>query len=191
MLSPHVQMGADACPLEMNMPLTSQARMGLLAFGIVGGGALILAIIVGIVVASGSSKDMRPSSQTNGNEDGKKIREDKGTGKRLADKPLSSGNKDDDEAYILGHRWWKSPPTRSKLADLVAYLIETDKGYAVYIGEAGEFCRNHSGIDCNAKIGKRRIYYDVEGVKRLTRAEVLQSLRERLDTQEFKDGAGR
>lgn len=186
------------------MPLTPQARTGLLAVAIVGGGTLLLGCVIGVVLLSGGSKDTRPGTQADGRADS-----GKGTGKGdgnkgLADRPVSTGNEKDDESYILGHRWWKKPPTRKQLDEMVKLIVEQNKSTGntencVAINQAGDFVKSHVLVQGSYhyygpeahKLGEKRINYICSDTTRPTRESVLRWMCREIDSREYKDGPGR
>src|SRR5262249_30933677 len=95
------------------MPLSPQARTGLIAIILVGGLFVAVIGLISIVYLwhvrpNGPTASIEPKPE------------------RLADRPVSTGDEKDDAAYVLGHRWWKKPPSRERLEQLVKFVIETN-----------------------------------------------------------------
>jgi len=162
-------------------------QRNLIAFAIIGGFLLSVGALVALLVWK-SGQGGPTSTQIDD--------------KRLADRPISEGNKDDDVAYIIGHRWWKKPPAREKLDDLVKFVIETHAGNSIWIDDEGNCVRtdpeasiNYGGqrtwLTPEAMKDRRCMRWTAAGTKRPERAEVIKKLRSELDEHEFKDGPGR
>src|SRR5262249_61445199 len=100
------------------MPLTPQARTGLIAIILVGGLFVAVLGLISIVYLwhvrpNGPTASIEPKPE------------------RLADRPVSTGDEKDDASYILGHRWWRKPPTRDRLEQLVQVVVGGRAGATV------------------------------------------------------------
>jgi len=172
------------------MPLSPQARMGIIAVGIIGSLFLSVGCLVGVLVWKGQDRGTGPGEGEKGAE----------KGKRLADRPISQGSDKDDESYIMGHRWWKKPPTKAKLDEIVRFIIETNAGSSAWVDDEGRCLRtSHYFGEGYGKtwikpeeLKNRRYFRDeASGAKRPDRKSALITIRVVLDAAEFKEGPGR
>jgi hypothetical protein len=118
----------------------------------------------------------------------------------VAGKPLSAGDPKDDESYILGHRWWKIPPTKARLAEIARVMVEADKGDKVEVDQKaqlrslkvkdkdfGEPKAGRIGFEFQLRI----LTVPCDREKRPDRATTMRELRDELDRAEYRDGPGR
>jgi hypothetical protein len=156
--------------------MTTEKRIGLIVFAAVGGVFLLVAGVVAIIAArdgAGGSGKRYENATTSG----------------LADRPMSTGSPKDDVDYIAGHRWWRTPPTRKRVDEMVAAFVEWPKGKSIGIdGNANLF----NPLKQSGPIESGRCFsMQYDGDVRPTREQVLKLIRRELDEAEYRSGPGR
>lgn len=177
--------------------MSPQARMGLFAGGIVGFLILCSACLVGGYWYTHRG-ELESDSSSAGVREPEKL---SGSGKRLADRPVSKGEAKDDLSYILGHRWWKKPPTREQLEEIIRAAIETNRGPAIFIDDSGNYVITSKRRDISflesvpatpkEMEGRRHFSIELNSPVRPTRADILGEIRSALRVGEYADGPGR
>ena len=187
------------------MPMSDQARTGLIAGAVVAGLFLCAGAGGGFLMWNWgqAERDRDAAEAERGRQVGLGDEEAARRGKRLADRPISEGNNQDDEAYVLGHRWWKSKPTRADLDRLVRLVIETPSSSRVYVAQDFDMgavpnylpsvpesfaVKKKSGVGVDIK---PHFTIEAPGDKRPARQDVLRILRGQLDRAEYRDSPGR
>jgi predicted Zn finger-like uncharacterized protein len=211
--SPSFRQGLPSAIPVIGSESASKARTGLLAFGFAGAIFAVIAVVVGIVVtakresggpaerSSASASAQQPDWDGSGGTALQPKRDPPGAGEKSQAKtdltgPVSKGPKDDDGAYVVGHRWWKTPPTRDKLQELIDYVISTPGESSVIIGDTGKTMRltpfeRSQYSPPELFIGGRWFKIDCDWAKRPNRDAVLKAMRSELDRVEYKQGPGR
>jgi hypothetical protein len=103
-----------------------------------------------------------------------------------------------DAQKILGHKWWKQPPTREQLDQIVSMIVATNKGAAIFIddvchiGKSTYHDRDFGWMFIQpGDLAERRLRIVCRGIVRPDRGSVLRDLAAELDSCEYRDGAGR
>jgi hypothetical protein len=172
------------------LPLSPQARTGLFAVGVVAGAFLLCGGGVLAVALIGRDGTTGAGRTDGGRADGGKAEgEAPGKAKGLADRPVSEGRKDDDESYVMGHRWWARPLGRADLDRIVRAAVETSAREDLFVERDGT-TRTELVLAEYPELAKTIKLFRPRG-KRPDRADVVRSLRAALDRVEFRDGPGR
>lgn len=182
------------------MALSSQARMGLLAVAIVGGGTLLLGCVIGIVALS--SGDKKGSGKGEGNKsEGQWTGRPKQAKSDILNVPSLSSSEKEDVEKIISHRWWRFRPSKEQLAQLIQFIGETNgTGKGVLIDDSGFYCRSVGTSREGTKniplpedaaiLGKRHFVYGLTTFAKEARDKVLLTLLSYLDDQ-TSDSFGR
>lgn len=162
--------------------MKAETRLGLIAIGLVLGLFLCIGGVIALVVGGKGATTNNPKAEIG-----------KGTVQDLAG-PVSTGSKDDPVAYILGHRWWKKPPSKKRLDDLVAMIIAMDPSKAAEIDRDAIFepCRHPAVIMKQYADGSyENLFIRSIWNTRPDRNQVLSFLQSELDRREYLYGPGR
>ena len=106
----------------------------------------------------------------------------------------------DDFDKVLKHKWWKKPPTKERLNEIVELIKSTNTGSTVFFDDDANtgVIETYKSVFHNPHVtlppkgvGQRHGYYSASGTKRPDKASVLTSLLSELDRVEYRDGPGR
>lgn len=161
-----------------------ETKMGLIAVAAVVGVFVLVGGGIAVLVSGGATKT------TAGKEAGKTSTAEKN---RLAG-PVSTGSKDDPVAYICGHRWWKKPPTKKQLDELVAQLISMNQGDLTFVTRLGVSERPKIpayAVRQYPTLIYENLVIDASWTKRPTAEIVLNEIISELDQKEYRYGPGR
>ncbi len=107
--------------------------------------------------------------------------------------------KADDEPPILAHKWWKSPPSKTRLDEIVKHITEKNRNVAVVLidrqgklGEASLYQNGAGWIDAKPEgFPDKCLAIKCDWAARPSREDVLAAIRTQLDVAEYRDGKGR
>lgn len=111
--------------------------------------------------------------------------------------------KSDRIGEIAAHKWWRKPPSRAQVEKLVQAIVKANEGMVVFFDADGRFkvIRDDGTIFIDGppgagitiirspdEIGEPYGYVRIEGYRRFTRDDAIDSIISTLDHSEFRDG---